>query len=426
MQETPLTYMGIITNESRAPGTNHVLNSVLMKVCRTVLGNSEFVLRLPNLAAHVVFMCFSILWLHAFVGGLWLLPGFILLNANPYTIEFFSLARGYGLAMTFTMGATYCLHLYMKQPRTRWSALAFTLAAFAVLSNFAWLNLYLSMVVAFNLGLLGKELERASCDAGMSAPLGIIRHLLRENIPVCVVTAVLAAIALNPIRMVLATMPVLIGGDMGLFVDTICSLVRNSTHHVDYGFATRFVRLGCLGCIALPFLATLFLLLRGLWDRRYSVLASPAITSCFIIIVALAGTSFQHHFFGTKYLQGRTALFLVPVFTTLLLSSMAELADIVRARRVAAIAVCGLSIVVIAHFAVAANLSYTTEYYFDQQTKQMMRDVVEIADDNGESDICLGVSIRLWPSAEFYQKIQYSDRIAKLVIYTNAPRVASE
>lgn len=88
MSQTPLSYSDIITCQTFSSGTNHPLNSVLMKACKTAFGNSELALRIPNLVAHVIFMLFSIAWLHAFMGKGLLIPGFILLNANPYTIEF--------------------------------------------------------------------------------------------------------------------------------------------------------------------------------------------------------------------------------------------------------------------------------------------------------------------------------------------------
>ena len=75
------------------------------------------------------------------------LGGFILLNTNPFVLDFFSLARGYGLAGGLMMASLYCLMRYMQSPKNTglWLALCYISAGLAAMANFTWLNYMLSM-----------------------------------------------------------------------------------------------------------------------------------------------------------------------------------------------------------------------------------------------------------------------------------------
>ncbi len=130
---------------------NHFLNSLLTKLF-SLAGSSEFILRLPNLLAFAVYLLFSFLILDKFVKRpASVLAGFILLVANPYTLDFFSLCRGYGLSLAFLM-ASLCFLFYFRERAVHREAgahryLSRSLAAgfLAALSNFTLLDLYLGL-----------------------------------------------------------------------------------------------------------------------------------------------------------------------------------------------------------------------------------------------------------------------------------------
>lgn len=133
---------------------NHLVNTLLTKFFSALGGNSEFVLRLPNLLAFVVYLLFSFLILNRFVKNKILVVfGYFLLAANPYVLDFFSLCRGYGLSLAFLMAALFFFFSFLDmeadhQP-DRYRRLQFSLIAggLAVLSNFSLLNVYLSLVL---------------------------------------------------------------------------------------------------------------------------------------------------------------------------------------------------------------------------------------------------------------------------------------
>ena len=128
---------------------NHLLNSVLMLVCQKLFGDSELSLRLPNLFAHLLFMIFSILILKKLKDDILTTSGFLLLNTNPFMLDFFGLARGYGLSLSFMMVSIYYF-IKMQETQHQYNKMlfyTFYFANLAILANFMMLNYYLSLIV---------------------------------------------------------------------------------------------------------------------------------------------------------------------------------------------------------------------------------------------------------------------------------------
>ena len=131
---------------------NHFLNSALTKICYVAGGNHDLILRLPNLVGFVLYLVFGYLILERFTRRTTVLFGFILLVANAYVLDFFSLCRGYGLSLGFLMAALYLFLIFLSRyPKERARSASFLTGAlacaiFPVFSNFALLNVYLSLV----------------------------------------------------------------------------------------------------------------------------------------------------------------------------------------------------------------------------------------------------------------------------------------
>ena len=133
---------------------NHVLNTLLAKFFTLWAGTSELVLRLPNLLAYVVYLLFSFLILDRFIKNKNIVVcGYLLLNLNPYVLDFFCLCRGYGLSLGFLMPALFFFFSFLektaegKQGGVRHLQISLVAASLAVVSYFGLLNVYLSLVV---------------------------------------------------------------------------------------------------------------------------------------------------------------------------------------------------------------------------------------------------------------------------------------
>ena len=113
--------------------TNHFLSTVLAKLSTLVAGSSEVALRAPALLGYGLYLWFSARILRQLTTGTIAVGGLLLLNVNPYLLDFFALSRGYGLSIGLMMAA---LHFFFtgRLGRTLFCAAAAVLAAFSMLS----------------------------------------------------------------------------------------------------------------------------------------------------------------------------------------------------------------------------------------------------------------------------------------------------
>jgi hypothetical protein len=88
---------------------HHVLNSLLAKLTTSLFGTSELTLRMPSLLGGLIFLiAVRAIVLRVFSPG-WALAAFGLLSLNPFTLDYLSAARGYGLALGFLFSAFWFL-----------------------------------------------------------------------------------------------------------------------------------------------------------------------------------------------------------------------------------------------------------------------------------------------------------------------------
>src|SRR4029453_7506273 len=97
--------------------TNHFLNPLFTKASYLAAGGSEIALRLPNLIGYAMFLGYSLLILQRYVRPPIATAGFLLLNLNPYVLDFFTLSRGYGLSLGFLMGSLFYVFTFLDEVR---------------------------------------------------------------------------------------------------------------------------------------------------------------------------------------------------------------------------------------------------------------------------------------------------------------------
>ncbi|MBK8880198.1 MAG: hypothetical protein IPN74_17215 [Haliscomenobacter sp.] len=118
----------ILTYEKDPVPNNHILNTLGIKIFASFLGLGHFSSRLPSLIGGVLYVL-AAAGLSVRIGktAFQRVFGMVLLLANPYVTEFFSLARGYGLAAGLMLAAIYsftnCLDFQTRQAMVRFVAL---------------------------------------------------------------------------------------------------------------------------------------------------------------------------------------------------------------------------------------------------------------------------------------------------------------
>jgi uncharacterized membrane protein len=193
-----------------APGSvnNHVLNSLLARLAVLTFGLSEWALRLPNVLAFCLYLACGMALCRRFSSSTSSACAFLLLAANSFLLEFFSLSRGYGLGLAFLLAAILqFIRAEERQQTARRELFVGGLCAFlAVLANLAFLLPVLALLI-------------------VSAARN--RNDLRSWAPPFAVAPLLVAAVLGPRIVVLQRAgQFYVGGSKGFFADTVGSLVR--------------------------------------------------------------------------------------------------------------------------------------------------------------------------------------------------------
>jgi hypothetical protein len=364
---------------------NHPLNTLAMKLGGALLGPSEIALRWSSVAAFVVYVVALVVLLRRVQRRSIRVLGLSLAVANPYVLDFFSLARGYGLALALVVVSVLFTVDYVERPRISAALAAVLSAALAVLANFVTITYFLAVLVVIVLPLVVP-----TRTAERSIALGRLCGVL---VLPAVAVAFLAGIPLMRLR---SEGELYVGGHNGFWQDTVQSLVSSTLYRrwdvLDIPLVVLVAAMAAGGAVAaaiairrrsLPLHATAFILL-----------AVPAIVSVV-----------QHYAFDSLFLIERTALFFVPLFAIWLSLAADALAQHPRFTAGVTAAAVVITIAGCVNLASAANLSYVLDWRYDATTERV---ITELAGPrNAPQTIDLRVSYLFQPATLFYRETRF-------------------
>jgi len=362
--------------------TNHIFNSLLIKLSTAVLGISQISGRLPNIIFSLLSFLFAFKIARALSPTSFAFPLFSLciFLLDPFLFDFFGLARGYGLAIGFELGAFYFLLLYLRSFRLT-DLLALGLCLFLmVLSNFSWLIVFTS-VVAF---------------------VGFIILLNRKYahfIFALLILLLCAAVFYTPVMRMNETHQFVFWSSDGFYKDTVVSLWN------DYKYGQPFSLLSTDAWIVLlyiPLIVALILAVRDLIKGRKIELDIPIILLVLTIVVNLA----QHTLLGTPFLSTRTALLYVPLYGFSLVSLLARTQYTLPKLSFG----IGLSISIFMCFHFFSWISFTSvrEWWYDANTLEVLA-VLRDVHEKEHTDIELNTMWIYNPSFSFYKQTDHLD-----------------
>ncbi|HAO22124.1 MAG: hypothetical protein BWK80_25495 [Desulfobacteraceae bacterium IS3] len=362
---------------------HHVLNSLMMSVCSYIFGDSELSLRLPNILALMIYMISCFLMLRRLGHPILTVCGFLLLTLNPFMLDFFNLARGYGLSLAFMAANLYCL-LEMSNGKSGESVrrIAYLFGALAVLSNFTLLNYYIAFILADML------LQYHYGKSGIGSNILIIS----------INTALFAYIL--PFAFMLKRDGELYYGGTGFWEGAFKTLIQDSFYFQNYGEMI-------IGCIAAILISTIYLsaVLSARTWIKFKII-TPLSVLFLIIILTLLAPAAQNILFNTLYPKSRTALAYFPLLMLILIFSCAELISLLKpyGRRVVLSVMIFFSAVMGLHFLQTANLRYTHTWIYDTNTKDMMNKLInEHGDADKQKKIGAGTNTLFWPAMNYYR-----------------------
>jgi hypothetical protein len=348
---------------------NHILNTLLTKCSISVFGKEQWAVRLPNLLSFIFFgfAVFRILKLVLKLESTWFLVGAILF-VNPYLLDFFGLARGYGISGTMvTFSILLLLEGYEKR-RKSWIWLSLLTSILASYANFTALVFWAAVVIlVWFYFFIDNE--------------GQFKKWLKPTLIIFIISLAYLALIITPIMKMQGTDQFKYWSSGGFYDDTIRSLIYEWQYKSKFltGIRTHFVS----GFAGIIIMMNFFLLWKHFKKEKYSLKGffTPAFVALAILLLPAIINIFQTIILGTPNLKGRTALFFYPLFSTVLVVAMSALPKIKKpwVNNI-------LLVFILAVF--GANLSHRTkltsvkEWEYDQNTLDVINYLREKHNEN--------------------------------------------
>jgi hypothetical protein len=412
---------------------NHVLHSLLCRLSVKALGLSEPTFRLPSLLGGLLYLAFVYkLCRHLFRNQWTFLFAVSALTLNPFIMDYLSVARGYGMALGFFIGALYFVIRFLDdEPRaanaTRVSAAAILLA----LSVSANLILLIPVVALAGTLTLLRLVDRNQADGWKERLSWTID---RVWLPLAVIAALFVAIPLANEQSG-SFRPTLYGQDS--LRGTTLSLIQRSLFH-QYGpysteaitanigrpieIITRWVVPALLALVFAMLMPVCWRWLRardvyrlGNLDRAYFLIGAVLAISLGVLVAA-------YYLAGLLYPIDRTAIYLVPLVTLewmllierlLSQKALSEKALPHLNRAVGLLAGAPVAIAILL-FLRGFTTSYYYEWRYDAGTKRIFHLLEGHNQFSGSKQMRLGVDWKLELSFNFYRQMYRAAWLARV------------
>lgn len=389
----------IVTYERPIPN-NHILNTLLIKSSVSLFGMHPFAARLPNVLGFVLYFIVVVLFTRKITHDpLVTFLGVCVMVCNPYLLDFFSLARGYALSISFMVTSIYLTYLFLQQQKNKHLLWAVLFAMLAVYTNFTTLNFYAALMVllaaaTFQMNWLLRNQEKKW-----------MRQLSWQWLILFSGSLILAAASYIPISKMVATDQFIFWGTNGFYQDTVLTLLYASQYNVQYFnlHAEEFSYL-LIGFAVIMILCASFRLRkdRSGWFKNAQVFFL-AVFICTVVVNVV-----QFYLVHTPYLTSRTALFFYP----LLAINSIFFAEWMRAHLPSSpfYFALPLSIVALIHLSRSANLNSSFEWWYDADTYKVLN-YLEGEHRKNNSPLTLNCSWWFFPSLNFHIVTENKDWI---------------
>lgn len=333
---------------------HHLLNTWAMEACARSFGTLEWQLRLPNLLGHMVYLGAVLALLRRLRPPAIQICAFVALNLNPFVLDFFFLARGYGLGLAALMTSLALFTEGSEEAdiarRRRWLLAALGASAVAVLANYSYLFFFLTLHAVVAIFYFPPAARRVD-------PKAIVALML---------SGIFVLFILSRVRLLAANDQLYFGGTHGFFSDTVRSLIQGTLYRAIY---PRWLVVGMVAASAGLFAVAISMAVReAVRQRRVTVpLAFTALLAGTALLPVLA------HVFGHSPMPiERAALQYLPLSAVAFVFSLADLwnASTVKwvPRCVSGYALL-LALAGFVHFAISYNLSTCYVWSYDANNK---------------------------------------------------------
>jgi len=362
---------------------NHLLNTWLMKLSCSLFGNSEFVLRLPNLIFFAIYLYYSTKLSLLLKDALFSFSGWIILNCNPFILDFFSLARGYGISMGLLMISLFYTYNWITDNGGIKNTLLVMLPiALSILANLTFINL----LISFSIGLILIASVKNKSDSRYKSILLIV----------CI-GIISCFLSFRSIFKLKGIGNFDFGGNTGLWEDTVISLVSSSLYGAfELNNIVKGIIIFFMAALAI---FTIFLFIRIIFKKNDS---KDIFATIIFLVLALCLTAIwlQHKLFGIPYAMDRTVLYLIPLISILYLFVLNGSTNWLIPKILVVLPTAAAIII----FILSVNLSHTFLWWYDYSSKNFIKELGKSVRINPElNSVMIGVHQLYWPSYDYYR-----------------------
>lgn len=368
-----MKYWTAMRNTETVSANNHILNTLFVKISNDLFGPRIFLLRLHSIAGGLLYIL-GVLALIRFaapkisgIGRLLITLAFVY---PPLILEYFSLARGYGLGLGLEIWALLYMLRFLQAPNRR-SAIWFAIiGCLAVISNLNTIFVYLLSGACMLIRILALR------------PIPPLKKWVHWFAAPLAITGATTVFLWKGIALMVEKKELYYGGTLGLIPDTIYDLMVNMTypHPFNKPVSDSFL-------MALTVFTLLALFVVAV-DFTQGTKRSKAGLTCrvflFIYIFSEIGYLAQHHLMGTPYPIKRTLLVVVPLIFGYSACAVLRTIELMKeyGHRLAA-PLFAIPFMAFASYWIIFeysrwNLIYSQEWRFDADNREIMRDVSRI------------------------------------------------
>lgn len=331
---------------------NHILNTLSVKGIYQLGLTGVWASRLPSLISFALYLYFGYKTCSKYCSKKTGYLIYLLLLLNPFVLDFFSLCRGYGIALGFQLTGLYFFITFIHKQQISYLLLALTALSLAVLSNFSWLNIYIATVFTICVYIISTR---------------DIKKIVVTWLSSIAVTLILASIIYTPIKLLKETGKLYYGGELDFYTNTLKSITKYSLYTPNVNMVVEISLFIFVVIFVLVSLISLFL--------RYSV-NSIKTALVLLLIVAISSVIAQHYILGTLYPIDRAALYFYPIFILVLGISLSDIQA--KYKHTYKYVITLLVIPFCINFAINANLYKTALWYFDAHTHSILSYINEV------------------------------------------------
>jgi hypothetical protein len=337
----------------------HWLNSICMKISDVLFYNTPGWLRLHSVMAFP-FFAWAIYRLGKLMKGM---PARIIFYAailfNPYVLDFFSLARGYGLAMTFqAWGLVYFIKAATNEFRYRNWLWMFILNALAIASNLSYFYTVVGMAAWYAYTILIPKPKGYTID--------------RRNIRLLSFYILLLLLTVGDLLFIKYYGNDLgYGGDTDLISSLFGTVWEGSLYGANYGQLLPVLTQASFYCLVLACVYYVFHFLRSKVASTGFLLSIPLLSILLLNI-------FFHLSFKTPFLYGRTALQWYIPGMLLICFAAGELLSLSKVSRIAGAGIAAILLVlIVVHLNKQTDRELCFEWSLQANTSSAIRELYD-------------------------------------------------